>query len=267
MPRSELQPRPPGGPPTRSPAQAAPSPDIVVAEVYGGGGNTGATLQNDYIELFNRSGRRRSSLATASRSSTPARPARATSWQVAGRPVRGHRSRPAGTTSSGARRRRGTERRCPAPDVDGHRTATSARTAAARSRWRTRRRPGLQRERRPVHGRGAGADPRPGRLRRRRNASPRGARRADAGSNDRRRCGATARAATDTRLQRGRLRGGGARAGQPRPTDAVRPTPIASRDRRTPRRRAGRQAPITVPSPSPSTRPRRRSRSPARTRR
>jgi len=32
----------------------AASPDIVISQVYGGGGNTGAPLTNDYIELFNR---------------------------------------------------------------------------------------------------------------------------------------------------------------------------------------------------------------------
>lgn len=36
-----------------SPAKAA-SPDIVISQVYGGGGNSGATYKNDYIELFNR---------------------------------------------------------------------------------------------------------------------------------------------------------------------------------------------------------------------
>jgi uncharacterized protein len=35
------------------PAQAV-SPSIVVSQVYGGGGNTGATYKNDFIELFNR---------------------------------------------------------------------------------------------------------------------------------------------------------------------------------------------------------------------
>ena len=30
------------------------SPDIVLGEIYGGGGNSGATLTNDFIELFNR---------------------------------------------------------------------------------------------------------------------------------------------------------------------------------------------------------------------
>jgi len=32
----------------------ASSPNIVISQVYGGGGNTGATLKNDFIELFNR---------------------------------------------------------------------------------------------------------------------------------------------------------------------------------------------------------------------
>jgi predicted extracellular nuclease len=32
----------------------AVSPDIVISEVYGGGGNTGATYTHDYIELYNR---------------------------------------------------------------------------------------------------------------------------------------------------------------------------------------------------------------------
>ena len=38
------------------PAQQARaiSPDIVISQVYGGGGNSGATLTNDFIELFNR---------------------------------------------------------------------------------------------------------------------------------------------------------------------------------------------------------------------
>jgi predicted extracellular nuclease len=35
-----------------APAGAA-SPDIVISQVYGGGGNSGATLRNDFIELFN----------------------------------------------------------------------------------------------------------------------------------------------------------------------------------------------------------------------
>jgi len=31
------------------------SPDVVISQVYGGGGNTGAQFKNDYVELFNRS--------------------------------------------------------------------------------------------------------------------------------------------------------------------------------------------------------------------
>ncbi|HET9625670.1 MAG TPA: lamin tail domain-containing protein [Kofleriaceae bacterium] len=34
---------------------ATGSPDVVISQVYGGGGNTGATFSNDYVELFNRS--------------------------------------------------------------------------------------------------------------------------------------------------------------------------------------------------------------------
>jgi len=35
-----------------APATAA-SPDLVISQVYGGGGNTGAVLKNDFIEIFN----------------------------------------------------------------------------------------------------------------------------------------------------------------------------------------------------------------------
>ncbi|MFF7456768.1 endonuclease/exonuclease/phosphatase family protein [Kitasatospora sp. NPDC008115] len=37
-------------------AVAAPSADALIAEVYGGGGNSGATLKNDFVELANRGG-------------------------------------------------------------------------------------------------------------------------------------------------------------------------------------------------------------------
>lgn len=39
-----------------APAQATPSTGMVVNEAYGGGGNSGATYKNDFIELANRSG-------------------------------------------------------------------------------------------------------------------------------------------------------------------------------------------------------------------
>ena len=32
----------------------AASPDVVVSQLYGGGGNSGATYANDFVELFNR---------------------------------------------------------------------------------------------------------------------------------------------------------------------------------------------------------------------
>lgn len=35
-------------------AEAAGSPNLVISQVYGGGGNAGATLKNDFIEIFNR---------------------------------------------------------------------------------------------------------------------------------------------------------------------------------------------------------------------
>ena len=39
---------------TLTPPAAAVSPDVVIAEVYGGGGNTGAPYTNDFVELYNR---------------------------------------------------------------------------------------------------------------------------------------------------------------------------------------------------------------------
>ena len=36
------------------PTAEAASPDVVISQVYGGGGNSGATYKNDFIELFNR---------------------------------------------------------------------------------------------------------------------------------------------------------------------------------------------------------------------
>lgn len=86
------------------------SSSVVISQVYGGGGNSGATIKNDFIELF---------------SSGPA-PVNVTGWSVqyasatgsswAKTDLTGARSRPAATTSS--RRPRGPE----APDCDpqGH---------------------------------------------------------------------------------------------------------------------------------------------------
>ena len=36
------------------PIATGASPDLVVSQVYAGGGNTGATYANDFVELFNR---------------------------------------------------------------------------------------------------------------------------------------------------------------------------------------------------------------------
>src|SRR5437867_4533373 len=36
------------------PTVEAASPDIVIGQVYGGGGNSGATFSNDFVEIFNR---------------------------------------------------------------------------------------------------------------------------------------------------------------------------------------------------------------------
>lgn len=40
--------------PAQTESAYAASPDIVISQVYGGGGNSGATLKNDFIELYNR---------------------------------------------------------------------------------------------------------------------------------------------------------------------------------------------------------------------
>ena len=37
-----------------APAASSASSDIVVSQVYAGGGNSGATYANDFVELFNR---------------------------------------------------------------------------------------------------------------------------------------------------------------------------------------------------------------------
>jgi predicted extracellular nuclease len=37
-----------------TPAAAVGSPDLVISQVYGGGGNSGSTWNNDFVELFNR---------------------------------------------------------------------------------------------------------------------------------------------------------------------------------------------------------------------
>ncbi|GAA1949177.1 lamin tail domain-containing protein [Catenulispora subtropica] len=62
-------------------AQATVSTDVVVNEVYGGGGNSGATLKNDFIELRN-NGTTPVSLASWSVQYISASPGAGTTWQV-----------------------------------------------------------------------------------------------------------------------------------------------------------------------------------------
>src|SRR5262245_27203683 len=59
-------------------AAQAFSPDVVISQVYGGGGNSGATLRNDFIELFNRG----STPIDLTGWSVQYGPAAASSWQV-----------------------------------------------------------------------------------------------------------------------------------------------------------------------------------------
>jgi uncharacterized protein len=63
------------------PAAASPSTTVVLNEVYGGGGNSGATLKNDFIELANR-GSGSASVAGWSVQYISASPGATTTWQV-----------------------------------------------------------------------------------------------------------------------------------------------------------------------------------------
>jgi predicted extracellular nuclease len=56
----------------------AASPDVVISQVYGGGGNTGATYKNDFIELFNRG----TAAVSLSNWSVQYTSATGTTWQV-----------------------------------------------------------------------------------------------------------------------------------------------------------------------------------------
>lgn len=62
-------------------ALAAPSADAVIAEVYGGGGNSGATLTNDFVELANH-GTGATSLDGFSVQYLPGSPSASSTWQV-----------------------------------------------------------------------------------------------------------------------------------------------------------------------------------------
>ena len=58
--------------------ESATRPSIVISQIYGGGGNSGATFKNEFIELFNPGG---SAVSVAGRSIQYASAA-GTSWQV-----------------------------------------------------------------------------------------------------------------------------------------------------------------------------------------
>lgn len=62
-------------------AFATPSADAVIAEVYGGGGNSGATLTSDFVELANH-GAAAASLAGFSVQYLPGSPSASGTWQV-----------------------------------------------------------------------------------------------------------------------------------------------------------------------------------------
>ncbi|GAA0611068.1 endonuclease/exonuclease/phosphatase family protein [Kutzneria viridogrisea] len=66
---------------TAPPAGAAPSADALIAEVYGGGGNSGATLTSDYVELANRAAAA-VSVDGWSVQYLPAAPKPTSTWQV-----------------------------------------------------------------------------------------------------------------------------------------------------------------------------------------
>lgn len=64
-----------------APAVAVPAPDVALAEVYGGGGNPGATLGSDFVELANR-GSESVAVDGWSVQYLPAAPKPTSQWQV-----------------------------------------------------------------------------------------------------------------------------------------------------------------------------------------
>ena len=97
-----------------APASAA-SPDIVISQVYGGGGNAGATFKNDFIELYNRGTTPVPSTGWSVQYASTA----GTTW-TAGPPLTGHDPRRAATTSSQeARRHRRHAVDLPTPNATG----------------------------------------------------------------------------------------------------------------------------------------------------
>ena len=101
--------------PTPTPTRPTPSPTptpagIKISQVYGGGGNAGATLTNDFIELLQPDGRRRVALP-AGRSSTALPTSTTWSGDALVRDDRGRRVLP----RPGGRRAPAARCRCPIP--------------------------------------------------------------------------------------------------------------------------------------------------------
>jgi len=98
-----------------APAVAAPAVDVLLAEVYGGGGNAGATLGNDFVELANRGS---ASIAVDGWSVQylPAAPKPTSLWQVTA--LTGSVS-PGGRYLVGQAKGAGGTLALPAPDAQG----------------------------------------------------------------------------------------------------------------------------------------------------
>nr|WP_246451166.1 endonuclease/exonuclease/phosphatase family protein [Allostreptomyces psammosilenae] len=108
--------------PAATTANAAPSPDVVISEVYGGGGNSGATLTRDFIELGNR-GSTATDLTGWSVQYLPGSPSASSRWQVT--PLDGSVQPGARHLVAEARGAGGTTE-LPTPDDDGAITMAAA---------------------------------------------------------------------------------------------------------------------------------------------
>ncbi|WP_083752306.1 endonuclease/exonuclease/phosphatase family protein [Saccharothrix sp. ALI-22-I] len=98
-----------------TPIHAAPSPDALIAEVYGGGGNSGATLTQDFVELAN-AGATAVSVDGWSVQYLPASASATSQWQVT--PLTGSLA-PNGRFLIAESKGAGGTVELPAPDVTG----------------------------------------------------------------------------------------------------------------------------------------------------
>ena len=117
------------------PIASGASPDLVVSQVYAGGGNSGATYANDFVELFNRS----SSTVDLSGWSVQYATASGTTWQVttlAGSLAPGHHYLVA-LASGGANGASAARRRCDR-HVEPRGVRRQGRARARRDRARLR---------------------------------------------------------------------------------------------------------------------------------